>query len=174
MTWIQTFSGVKFDLARPRPDMVNIQDIAHSLANMCRWAGHTSFFYSVAQHSIIVSDLLPDEDKLWGLLHDAPEAYMGDWASPLKRLIPELYSLEQKLENAIWIALRLQTPKPRSVKAMDLMVLVTEADQLLGPPPEPWFPPNVNPLSIKIEPWAPHVAEREFLSRYTRLEAARK
>lgn len=84
MTWILTRSGRKFDLARPTADMVDPADIAHSLSMQCRFNGHTSRYYSVAQHSYLVADLVPAEDQLAGLLHDATEAYVGDLVRPLK------------------------------------------------------------------------------------------
>ena len=73
------------------PDDVNIVDIAHSLAMQCRFTGHTKVFYSVAQHSVLVSKLLERRGcdhatVLWGLMHDAAEAYLvGDVATPVKK-----------------------------------------------------------------------------------------
>ena len=73
--WIITASGKRFYLRRPTPADIDAGDVAHALAHICRFNGHTREFYSVAQHSILVSRLLPDELKLAGLLHDAAEAY---------------------------------------------------------------------------------------------------
>ena len=74
--WIQTYLGIQFWPLDPRPEEVMLFDIAHSLSNMCRFTGHCREFYSVAQHSVIVSQNVPREDAAWGLLHDASEAYM--------------------------------------------------------------------------------------------------
>src|SRR5690242_1952599 len=67
--WIQTYSGVAFDLLAPTPEMISIVDIAHSLSRLCRYTGHViSANYSVAEHSILVASLLPPKLKLQGLL----------------------------------------------------------------------------------------------------------
>ena len=83
--WIQTFTGRAFYVLDPRPEDVDIEDIAHALSMQCRFAGHCREFYSVAQHSVTASWLVPPEDALWGLLHDAAEAYVVDLPRPIKR-----------------------------------------------------------------------------------------
>lgn len=84
---ILTASGIYFDLADPKPDMVRIDDIAQALSKLCRYTGHCEKFYSVAQHSVLVSMEVPPEHALAALLHDAHEAYTGDMNRPLKNLI---------------------------------------------------------------------------------------
>ena len=83
--WIQTMSGVIFYPLDPRPEEIRIEDIAHALSHQCRFAGHCREFYSVAEHSVRVSRELPQEFMLWGLLHDASEAYLVDLPRPIKR-----------------------------------------------------------------------------------------
>lgn len=68
-----------------KPEDVDIRDIAHHLSNICRYTGACPNHYSVAQHSVLVSDALPPELKLAGLLHDAAEYVFNDIASPVKR-----------------------------------------------------------------------------------------
>src|SRR4051812_31750950 len=82
--YIQTYSGTEFWPLSPKAADVKLIDIAHALSNKCRFAGHCREFYSVAQHSVLVSRQLPDEFKLWGLLHDAGEAYFADIPNPIK------------------------------------------------------------------------------------------
>lgn len=82
--WIMTRTGKKFFPCNPRIEDVDVEDIAHALSHICRFGGHSSRFYSVAEHSIVASVLCPDEFKLKGLLHDAAEAYLGDVPSPMK------------------------------------------------------------------------------------------
>src|ERR1700683_336889 len=82
--WIVTFSGRRFYVLDPRPSDVRIEDIAHSLSLQCRFNGHVKNFYSVAQHSVLVSERCDPADALYGLLHDASEAYIGDMSAPLK------------------------------------------------------------------------------------------
>ena len=84
MTWTQTFTGKKFDIFNPDPAAICIEDIAHHLSQINRFNGGTPFPYSVAQHSIMVSRLCPAGHELAGLLHDAAEAYIGDWPGPWK------------------------------------------------------------------------------------------
>ncbi len=87
--FILTYTGKVFHYGYIEPDSIDIRDIAHALSHLCRYTGHTSMFYSVAQHSLLVSEKMPGgpADKLAGLLHDAAEAYVNDLASPLKRYI---------------------------------------------------------------------------------------
>jgi len=80
--WIQTYTGKRFWPLDPRPEDVDILDIAHSLSLLCRFTGHTSSFYSVSQHSILVAQEVPKRLRLWALFHDAAEAYIGDIARP--------------------------------------------------------------------------------------------
>ena len=54
MYWLQTFTGKKIDLINPTREMVDIEDIAHSLSMICRYNGHCRDFYSVAEHSVMV------------------------------------------------------------------------------------------------------------------------
>lgn len=126
---IYTASGKMFNLANPEPSQIDINDIAHSLSMQCRFAGHTPRFYSVAEHSLLVSDLLPDELKLWGLLHDATEAYISDISSPVKNLIPEITHLEMIIMEAIAIKFNLpfeSFTEPAEVKNADLKILENE------------------------------------------------
>jgi len=82
--WIQTYTGKKFWAFDAAIADICIEDIAHALAMRCRFGCHCKEFYSVAQHSVIVSHHLPPELKLWGLLHDATEAYLPDVPRPQK------------------------------------------------------------------------------------------
>src|SRR5690242_11754504 len=83
--WMQTYTGRRFWPLDPRVDDIDIGDIAHHLSLVCRFAGACREFYSVAQHCVGVSYVCDPKDALWGLLHDAAEAYVGDMVRPLKR-----------------------------------------------------------------------------------------
>lgn len=102
--WIQTFTGRRFHPLSPMPDDIVIDDIAHALAMICRYAGHTSTFYSVAEHSVIVSLHVPAEYAREALLHDASEAYIGDVSRPLKHhpVMSEYRRVEAELTCAIF------------------------------------------------------------------------
>lgn len=129
--FVQTISGRLVDLYHPRPESIIWQDVAQSLGMLARFNGHTRCFYSVAEHSVRVSWRVPPEDALWGLIHDAAEAYIGDVVSPVKRLCPELYVVERRLLNVICDKLGLPRDMPASVLEADERMLATEARDLL-------------------------------------------
>lgn len=102
-----TYSGIEFAPTNIQVDNINIKDIAHSLSRICRFNGHIEGFYSVAQHSIKVSERLKDlgydeRVQLCGLLHDAAEAYLGDIPTPVKKYLCEYSVLELKYQNVIF------------------------------------------------------------------------
>lgn len=174
VSYIRTFTGGKFWPLDPHVDDLNIIDIAHSLANQCRWTGHVPKHYSVAQHSVLVSQNLPPSFQLEGLLHDASEAYLSDLARPIKHApgLGTVYrKVERKLEKVIAKKYGLpSTPSPL-VKEMDNILLYTEARDLMG---LSWGektakvnqtgPPKF--LLFTIESWSPERAERDFLEQY--------
>ena len=77
-SYLSTFSGKKFYPFNPSPEQIEIVDIAHGLSMVCRFSGQCPYFYSVAEHCIHVTNVLPPSLKLEGLLHDASEAYLAD------------------------------------------------------------------------------------------------
>ncbi len=130
--YIRTHSGIKFWPLNPRAMDVDINDIAHALANNCRYTGHTSKFYSVAEHSVHVSKLVADEFALAGLLHDAAEAYIADIAKPIKPYFSNYSEIEDALTETIYK--RYEVPFdsiPYQVKAADVYMLEAEMSQLM-------------------------------------------
>lgn len=133
--WIQTYTGKRFWPLDPRPKDIDIRDIAHALSQQCRFGGHISKFYSVAEHACNVVELLPQHLKLWGLLHDASEAYLMDIPSPFKYR-PEMASyrtFEAATQFIIYLKYGLHGPEPEEVRQADKILLTIEAKQLLGP-----------------------------------------
>jgi uncharacterized protein len=132
---VTTVSGKRVDVANMRPEDVCCCDIAHALSNICRFGGHTPHFYSVAQHSIVVADMLPKHLRLAGLLHDAAEAYVGDMVAPLKHgMISREYS---EIEDAILrvIGKRFDVdlvPKHPAVRLADRRACLTEFRDVMG------------------------------------------
>ncbi|WP_077791660.1 YfbR-like 5'-deoxynucleotidase [Escherichia coli] len=96
MSFIKTFSGKHFYYDKINKDDIVINDIAVSLSNICRFAGHLSHFYSVAQHAVLCSQLVPQEFAFEALMHDATEAYCQDIPAPLKRLLPDYKRMGKK------------------------------------------------------------------------------
>jgi uncharacterized protein len=131
MTHITTFSGMHFDLAEPTPEMVTIVDIAHHLSQVCRWAGATKKFYSVAQHSVFLSYIVPDHLQRWALVHDAAEAYIGDVTRPLKNMIPEIRAIEFRIMRAICTHFHLSFPEPHDLLLYDDQCIRYEAETFL-------------------------------------------
>lgn len=170
---ILTFTGRKFHLLNPQPDEINIIDIAHALGMLCRFTGHTREFYSVAEHSVHVSHLVPPEDAFDALMHDSPEAYVADINRPLKHFTP-IGPVYKAVENKVMLAISnkfgLRHEMPASVHEMDKHILYTEKDQLL--PHVPWstkWADDTRPAPAVLKCWGPKRAGREFLRRFYEL-----
>lgn len=171
MTWIQTYTGRQFWPLSPRAEDVAIEDIAHALAFKCRFTGHTRRFYSVAQHSMLVADMAAEPDRLWGLLHDAGEAYLPDVAAPIKEHFPDLIAAEQRILAAVAEAFGLPAQPGPSVHEADREVLLAEKRDLLGPAPAPWAcEADYVPMCRTIRPLAPETAEEWFLDQFRDLK----
>jgi 5'-deoxynucleotidase YfbR-like HD superfamily hydrolase len=163
-------SGEYFDLEDPDSSVFDIEDIAHALSNICRYTGHCTDFYSVAQHSVLVSYAVPPEDALAGLLHDAPEAFVGDVSKPLKILLPDYKEVERRVELAVFRRFGLPDELPATVKHADRVLLRTEQRDLMNADAHTWlFTGGVYPLERRIVPLPPREAKAEFLERYREL-----
>jgi len=168
---ILTRAGTYFDFMTPERSHIDIDTIAHALAHICRFTGHTSSFYSVAQHCVLVSQLVPPEHALVGLLHDAPEAYIGDVAAPLKALLPDYQAIEARVEAAVLGHFGLPAKLPPCVKVADLVMLATELRDLM--PPHDDTPRDcidgIPALAQNIVPMQPYIARQMFLARFHEL-----
>lgn len=180
-TAIQTFTGVFFDPISPDPKLIRIEDIAHALSLQCRFSGHTSRHYSVAEHSLRVAWLCPEELRLEGLLHDASEAYLVDLPSPMKRsaYLQGYRDLEANVELAIAGKFNLRYTWIEPIKHADNLMLWAEAEALTRGT-EHWHDSDrhslaANPLcqpgriadlaaDVKGRPFSSHGAERAFLA----------
>lgn len=175
--WVLTASGRRFNLDAPRPEDVAPLDLAHALANLCRFGGHTRVHYSVAQHSILVSEIVGRPFRLAGLLHDAGEAYVGDVVGMLARRMVEFRDVERKILDAVAVHFgvpRWQLDAPE-VRHADAVALLTERNSLLPPSPHPWAEDlaHARPLRRAIVPLAPEAARAAFLQRLHDLTTAR-
>ncbi len=178
---IATYTGKVFDLSNPKPEMVCIKDIAHSLAYQCRYTGHTREFYSVAQHCVLmaINPELPG-DSMAKLLHDADEAYIGDIAKPWKRLLRvqvghgvgslniSVGDFEDKIQAVIGVALGVDLAHSVEVKESDYRMMATEIRDLMPdmPPDFMWGVDVSLAIEEKIKCWSPEKAERMFLATY--------
>lgn len=171
-TWITTYSGKQFFPLDPNPNDISIEDIAHALSNVCRFNGHVRSFYSVAQHSVIVSQHCKPEHALYGLLHDASEGLsLGDLPTPIKRLPQFEYyrKVEHNLQSMVYKKFGLEPYEPRDVKEADLLALATEIRDLMAPAASNWHLEQ-KPLEFKIEPLLPTQAKDLFLKRFYELK----
>jgi hypothetical protein len=172
--WIASFTGKRlypFDL---RSEDVDVNDIIHSLSNQCRFSGHCSSWYSVAQHSVLVSLICHPDDALWGLLHDASEYVLCDIPSPLKRM-PEFepYRIaEQNVMRVICDVFGLPHEEPASVKRADKRMLATEVRDLTVTEGRGWSA-LMEPYEFHVKPWSPEYARIKFTSRFHELTMKR-
>ena len=173
--WLQTFTGRQFWPLEPDPADVHIEDIAHALANICRYGGHSNRFYSVAEHSVLVAS----RTGIGGLLHDAAEAYIGDMVRPLKHssvMQPWYDEVEDRLLTAIYGGLLGIVPPSglllAAIKEADDRVLATEK-RALHHAGHPWvLPAPYEGMAIKC--LTPREAEALFLSEWERMRPARR
>lgn len=170
--WMQTFMGLQFFRQRPRIESVHIEDIAHALSMVCRFGGHCRYFYSVGEHSVHVSYLVARTHALWGLLHDAHEAYGGDILKPYKT--GEQRAAEALIQRSVCKKFGLPLTMPAEVAFADLRMLATEKLALMKPEPCPWMklPAPANPEMIRC--WEPRYAKQMFLERFEELVTERK
>lgn len=168
--WIQTFSGRRFNPINPNYNSIVIQDIAHALSMQCRFSGHIKSFYSVAQHSVAVSYFCQPQDALWGLLHDASEAYLVDIPSPLKRSknFEPYVELEKNMMLAVCKRFDLPEQEPSSVKFADKTCLLIEAENFMQPLHKDWIKDGVTP-PFKLESLNASDAKKLFLKRFAYL-----
>ena len=178
MSWIRTYRGYEFNYENIENNNIDIHDIAHGLSNMCRFAGHTKYFYSVAQHSVACADKAYDisQDRnfaLCALLHDGSEAYLMDIPRPLKPLLKNYTEIETKIQNLINKKLSVDTIydayKDR-IKEIDNKMLLTEAEQLIAKGTEGFTMGNENcekPYrDVTLSYMTSTAAEKLFLNRY--------
>lgn len=169
-TWHQTSSNAEIEYSAAEWPVLPIEDIANALANTCRYNGHCSKYYSVAEHSVIMSQLVPQELALAALLHDASEAYVGDVSTGLKRFLGiSLKALEAKAHEAVakGFGVSIAELEHPVIKDFDKKVLGDEARALM--PPHPFWDQFPDRLGIAIEGWQPAEARYKFLQRYAEL-----
>lgn len=170
--YITTYSGKRFYINDCNIADIPIEDIAHALSMNCRFNGHVNEFYSVAEHSVLVSKLVPKEYALWGLLHDVTEAFVPDIPRPFKSLIGGFDEFEAKLAEQVAEHYNMPWPMPEEVHNIDHNIVADEAAVLFQEEPD-WigFYESVCPRQW-IEGMAPWQAKIAFIERYEELTRA--
>lgn len=166
---IQTSEGAFFDFLKPSEYTPTIFEVGYALSNLCRFTGHVGQFYSVAQHSVLVSRIVPPRLAYEGLMHDCAEAFIGDMSAPLKRLLPQYKEIERRVEMAIFPRLGLTYPSPIEVKRADLVALATEQRDLFVKQRQWSELSGIEPVAERIQPLPPKLAYRLFMERYSEL-----
>jgi uncharacterized protein len=172
--WLQTWTGKKFFPQNPRIDDILIEDIARGLAMNCRFAGQVITFFSVAEHSILCSEVAPDNLKCAALLHDASESYIADLGKHLKPHLGGYREIEARLMAAIGERFGVTPEEFQAIKPIDERMLMTEAWALLpgGPLGSEW--PDVRPFEeVTLLFLNPFEAEQLFLRRFLEVSTSR-
>lgn len=170
--FMQTATGRKFWPMDPRASEVFIEDIAHSLALQCRYAGHCLQFYSVAEHSVLIARHLAakhaPEVALWGLLHDASEAYLVDVPRPVKPYLTGYKVAEARVMEVVCQRFGLAPfDMPAEVHEADKRVI---ADELVNMVPMDWHDRYAGKgLGVRLRYWSPEEARVEFLATFDAL-----
>lgn len=167
-TSIGLADGSFFCFENPENHDYPIELIAHSLSKLCRFNGHCKKFYSVAEHSVLVSRIVPVRYALVGLLHDASEAYVGDMPSPLKRMIPQYKEIEERVQAAMAKAYNLPYPFPHEIHEADKAVYRAERSQIAGGEDNLWYTEFLD-AKVVVTGMQPKDAEQFFLYRYREL-----
>lgn len=167
---IYTSGGEYFHFDRMNTASVTIEAIAHALGNLCRFTGHVREFYSVAEHSVHCSHLVPEEFALEALLHDGHEALVGDMASPLKWQLPHYAMIEEEVERSLRYDFGLPLKMSPEVKLADMMMLRHEKVHALGCSDE-WPVLDGVPETDKVELrfWTPSEARAAFMTRFNEI-----
>lgn len=162
-TWVLTYTGKSFFPFAPSQDAVVFEDIAHALSNKCRFSGATKKFYSVAEHSILVAQLVPMEFALEALLHDAAETYLGDFPGPLKEHFPLYEQIEFDILATVYKRFGIK-PSPESraaIRKADMDVLELERVQATNVTELPWKGGDL-PEEMRINFHSPKYVEMLF------------
>lgn len=166
------------DYSNPQPDQIALHDIALSLSREARYNGivGVEHGYSVAQHSVLVSLLVPQEYALAGLLHDGSEAYLRDLATPAKRLLPDYQQLEARVQGAVYRSFNLPAQPDdatrQAIKLADQIALATEVAYLMPKHMARTYTCQQRPIDRMLfaqstfEPAAPPSAMHMFLARF--------
>jgi len=169
--WTNTWTGLKFYPLDPRPEEIDILDIAKSLGGTCRYLAHCKH-YSTAEHSVLVHEMVSRPRKLEALLHDAPEEVLSDLVRPVKRALGkgnDYFALEDLMwKRAIAPKFGLNPTLSDEVIRADAQICVLEK-RVLRPRSQSWQLPFEEPRGLRIRCLEPNEASKVFLQTYCRL-----
>jgi hypothetical protein len=167
-TSISLLNGGFFDYEAPERSRYSIEDIARGLSHTARFSGQTNRVYTVAQHSVLVSKLVPPEHALEGLLHDGTEAFLCDVPSPLKRMLPGYVELEKRAEADMCKRFGMKFPFHPSIKEADIRVFLAERRDMQPCVKEVCYE-GYEPYRNKIIAWDSHMSYIYFMRRFKEL-----
>jgi hypothetical protein len=176
---IETYTGKHFHLFDASVEDIDIADITHALGLLCRYNGHTRSFYSVAEHSVMCSYLVPEEFAFDALMHDASEAYLSDIPKPFKSSIGNYQEIEAAMQSRIAEKFGFTAPEPQEVKNVDVGILWLEAQALITSKGSWWHPQIKEAFDKYIDVrklpdgglplWSPVYAQLMFEHRFKQL-----
>lgn len=179
---IETYTGIMFDMLDPKPRMIDIRDIAHAGSLLCRWTGHTKYHYSIAQHELLGSYIVPEEFALEFLMHDAAESYVNDMSRPLKHMTDcgkHYRPVEDRIQSLIRTKYGLPKVQSPVIHEIDNAMLLAEKQQIMGN--AIWSKKLTDDClvsgaaaKVKIVRTPPEDVEFNFLKRFKELTKRRK
>jgi 5'-deoxynucleotidase YfbR-like HD superfamily hydrolase len=179
---IETYTSITFDMLNPTLDMIDIRDIAHAGSLLCRWTGHVKHHYSIAQHELLGSYLVPEENALEFLLHDAAESYVNDMSRPLKHMTDcgkHYRPVEDNIQRLVRLKYGLPEIQSPVIHDVDNAMLLAEKKQLMGN--AKWSKELtedclVSGIAAQVEiiKMIPEVVEYSFLERFKKLTNRRQ
>lgn len=181
MSSIYTNSGQWVDTIDPDPETLLLKDQAHSLSRLCRFNGQCNWFYSVAEHALMVTAILlnwgaSEEEMIEGLIHDNSEAYLGDVTSPLKEHLGDYRVIEARMQKVIREKFGSGEDHSEVVHRADKLAVALEAAAVFDDVPswaslyiEDNTPPGMDISDFKLQFFGPDVAKRLYLDCYKRL-----
>lgn len=170
---MQTYTGGQFFPIDPRAEEIRIEDISAALSKQCRYGGHCTKFYSVAEHCVLLAEVAPTPYRLAMLLHDASEAYLVDIPRPIKGYLGNYKEIELRLMDVIAEKFCFTWPLPAEVMQLDHRILLDELSQNMAKAPVVWadesgLDASHKPLGISLKFWTPAEASYQFTCAFYR------
>lgn len=176
--WVEIWPGTQFHFNNPPPEEITPESVAHALAHLCRYNGHTKRFYSVCEHVCLLSDWVMAQpwstaaDALLALHHDDAEFVIGDMARPIKVTMPQFKAQEKIIDGACAERFGFKWPFPAWMHDADARILRDERDAVMVRSPHDWGTDDLVPLGVKFwrfTGWFFWLSRQRYLRRHYRL-----